>query len=242
MPKLRSKRVTARPYVICHILQSIDGRISGKFFGDPAVVSLSKEYGKLSASFKADAIVYGSATANRLFIHDAQPEPTPVTNDMGDVRTDFVRADANQYIVVLDPHARLGWSEGHVERSGVRRVIELLSASVPNEVLAYYRAHDVAYIIAGEQQLDLPLALEKLAKQYGMRRIVLQGGGAADAQFAAADLIDEISLVVAPVIDGTDATLLIDHRKAGVLPVMRSFNNVSVRKLGGAGLWIDYTR
>ncbi len=35
-----------KPYVICHMLQSIDGRIDGSFFGVPTTAELSVYYQK----------------------------------------------------------------------------------------------------------------------------------------------------------------------------------------------------
>lgn len=34
-----------RPYVICHILSSLDGKINGPFMGTEAAAGLSQEYG-----------------------------------------------------------------------------------------------------------------------------------------------------------------------------------------------------
>lgn len=62
--------VNEKTYVICHMLQSIDGKISGKFFQEPVIRSLSQLYGKMSQEYNADALVYGSVTANEIFIHD----------------------------------------------------------------------------------------------------------------------------------------------------------------------------
>ena len=39
-----------KPYVICHMLQSIDGRIDGSFFGVPTTAELSAYYQKKSQS------------------------------------------------------------------------------------------------------------------------------------------------------------------------------------------------
>ena len=45
-----------RPYIICHMLQSIDGRISGQFFHDENTQNLSSIYKEMSNQFTADGI------------------------------------------------------------------------------------------------------------------------------------------------------------------------------------------
>ncbi|MDD8036616.1 MAG: hypothetical protein PHC59_10730 [Thomasclavelia ramosa] len=52
-----------RPYVICHMLQSIDGRIAGNFFRNVATQEITSVYNQMSNKYDADAIIYGSRTA-----------------------------------------------------------------------------------------------------------------------------------------------------------------------------------
>ena len=51
-----------RPYVICHILSSLDGKINGPFMGTEAAAGLSQEYGTLRSQMKGDAWLYGTTT------------------------------------------------------------------------------------------------------------------------------------------------------------------------------------
>lgn len=44
-----------RPYVICHILSSLDGRINGPFMAQETARSLGSEYGKIRTGMNADA-------------------------------------------------------------------------------------------------------------------------------------------------------------------------------------------
>ena len=44
-----------RPYVICHILSSLDGKITGPFMGTEAVGALGAEYGRYRTKMNADA-------------------------------------------------------------------------------------------------------------------------------------------------------------------------------------------
>lgn len=49
---------------------------------------------------------------------------------------------------------------------------------------------------------DLPLALQILGKTFGLKTLLLEGGGRINGAFLKAGLIDEISLLVYPGIDG----------------------------------------
>ena len=49
-----------RPYVICHILSSLDGKINGPFMTAGTTKSLGGEYGKIRTEMNADAWLYGT--------------------------------------------------------------------------------------------------------------------------------------------------------------------------------------
>ena len=45
-----------RPYVICHMLQSIDGKIAGGFFREKETTKLAKIYSEISTNYDGDAM------------------------------------------------------------------------------------------------------------------------------------------------------------------------------------------
>lgn len=51
-----------RPYVICHILSSLDSKINGAFMAEETTRELAKEYGNFRAEMNADAWLYGTTT------------------------------------------------------------------------------------------------------------------------------------------------------------------------------------
>ena len=44
-----------RPYIICHILSALDGKITGAFMGTKAVQTVSEEYARIRSEYQADA-------------------------------------------------------------------------------------------------------------------------------------------------------------------------------------------
>ena len=47
--------------------------------------------------------------------------------------------------------------------------------------------------------------LDVLGRELGIRRLLLEGGGGVNGSFLAAGLVDEISLLIAPAVDGRAA-------------------------------------
>lgn len=60
----------------------------------------------------------------------------------------------------------------------------------------------ISYIIAVEKEINFPETLEKFKNIYGIETLVLTGGAIINGVFHEKALIDEISLVVGPYIEG----------------------------------------
>jgi 2,5-diamino-6-(ribosylamino)-4(3H)-pyrimidinone 5'-phosphate reductase len=151
-------------------------------------------------------------------------------------RTDFVaRADAPSYAIAIDPTGKLRWRSGSIDED---HVVTVLTQRVPDRYLAFLRVRGVSYLFGGRDRIDLPVALRKLRKLFGIRRLLLEGGGKINGSFLAADAIDELSLLVAPVADGTvGSPTLFD---VGPHATPRRLELVSVQRRRGGLLWIRY--
>jgi riboflavin biosynthesis pyrimidine reductase len=111
----------------------------------------------------------------------------------------FARRNAKTYGVVLDAHGKIAWGRSEI---GGDPIVAVLSDSVPDAHLAGLRAEGVSYIFAGKSQLDLALTLQVLNRELGVKRLLLEGGGGTNGAFLRAGLIDELSLILCPAVDG----------------------------------------
>jgi riboflavin biosynthesis pyrimidine reductase len=85
--------------------------------------------------------------------------------------------------------------------------------------------------------VDLPLALSKVGAAFGVRTLMLEGGGRINGGMLRAGLIDEVSLLVAPVADGRVGTpALFDEDDA--TPQRLVLAHVEQRAAGV--LWLRY--
>lgn len=190
-----------RPYVICHILSSLDGKITGPFMGTEAVGALGGEYGKYRTKMNAGALLYGTTTTKE-FVGFRKP----VLEETEEVpEGDFVANDrADQYFVSVDVDGEIGWESGTFCNKGraPAHVIEVLTASTPAAYKACLRKTGVSYIIAGEEKLDCETAMRKLYELFHIEKLLICGGGMVDWSFLQAGVVDEFSLFLAPVTDG----------------------------------------
>lgn len=229
----------SRPYIICHILSSIDGRIEGSFMGSSAAGGSLAAYARMQQGFNADAIAYGSTTTKG-FVGSKKPM---LSSAVHVASGDFVAVrDAASYYVSIDPAGEIAWRSGTFRRAGRpdAHVIELLTELTPEAYKTYLCERGVSYIVAGSTQLDLPMAMRKLKELFGIERLLLCGGGVTDGAFLSAGLIDELSVVVAPVTSGQAGVSTIFDESHFSKGAVRAFKLVKAERVDGDGLHLVY--
>ena len=224
---------TKRPHVICHMVPSIDGRIvtGGWELGG----AVHTEYECTAKTFGADAWIIGRISMEPY----AGRAKLPARRSREHIaRTDHVAPhDAHTYAIAIDPSGKLRWRASDIDGE---HVITVLTEAVSDRTLAFLRARGVSYVFGGKRAIDVERVLEKLHALFGIERLLLEGGGTINGSFHAADVIDEISVLVAPVVDGNTGTpTLFDARR--VVPA-RPYTLVSVTKRAGGLVWLRYRR
>jgi riboflavin biosynthesis pyrimidine reductase len=81
-------------------------------------------------------------------------------------------------------------------------LVILLGHDVPDRHLAELASDGISYIVADGPEINLPAMLDVLGSELGIRRLLLEGGGGINSSFLAAGLVDEISLITVPAVDG----------------------------------------
>lgn len=217
-----------RPYVICHMTPSIDGRIVTTNWNLPRAAMA--EYERIAETFDADAWIIGRVSMEPY----AGKAKVPRTRRKI-ARTDFVAPrQADSYAIAIDPSGKLRWDKSDIDGE---HVIAVLAESVSDAYLAFLQEQGVSYVFGGRTKIDVPRVLAKLYASFGIRRLLLEGGGKINGSFLAADVIDELSILVAPVADGSMGTpALFDAPKQSV----RKLKLKSVEKVKGDVVWLRY--
>lgn len=190
-----------RPNIICHMMSSVDGRLdcdrytehySGKCFEE-----VSKVYFDISNKFNAQAIMIGRKTIQKhyfpqTFIHSTQTSAISFDTYIG-------KLDSARYTIVTDPKGKIKYND---DQADGENIITILGESVSQEYLDHLQEKGISYLFAGENGDKMELALEILRIEFGIEKIILEGGGVLNGTFLKAGLIDELSLLIYPGIDG----------------------------------------
>lgn len=147
------------------------------------------------------------------------------------------------YIVSADPSGKVGWTTNTIqyENRPEAHIIEIVTDKASDEYIAYLREHQISYVFAGSEQIDCTLASEKLLALFGIKTLMVSGGGYINWSFLQEGLIDEVSIVMTPVADGRTDTNTIFER-VETLPELApvGFKLKSVEIIEEDTLWLRY--
>jgi riboflavin biosynthesis pyrimidine reductase len=225
----------ARPRVICHMMTSVDGRIVTD--GWPQSPEGRKQYEIVHATYEPDGWLCGRVTMQLHFATGVRDEADVAREHRGAPREDFIAPGEHEsFAIALDPRGRLVWESNEIDGD---HVVTILSERVPDDYLATLRTRGVSYLLAGSPDVDLALALEKIGERLGVRTLMLEGGGGINGSMLRAGLVDEVSVLIAPVADGRVGTAaLFDVEGENVTP--RRLALEAVERRADDVLWLRY--
>lgn len=220
-----------RPYIICHMVASVDGRIDcemvEKISGD--------EYYTTLEELDCPSLLEGRVTMEH---YNAVREPFIPKNNKPVGRVSFyVAEESDAYMVSVDTQGRLQWASNNID--GVPLVC-IVSEKASEEYLDALREQQISWIAAGKECIDLVKAMEILYEHFGVRRLGLLGGGHINGGFLEAGLIDEVSLLLAPGIDGRqgETSLFDGMTNRNRVPVQLRLEYV--KRLNNDVIWLRY--
>ncbi len=257
-----------KPFVACHMLASLDGKIDGAFFDAEQTLPAIKIYGELRGHYDPQATIYGTTTMLGGFADgyaDIAETPTmdsaaSAENSANDSaaqtsvsssaagQRDFINPQGKatgSFIVSLDPAGSLAFSSDTIKKKGrpAAHVIQVLTQRASSSYTAYLQKKGVSYLFAGREQIDCGLLIDKLAEHFDTERIMIAGGGITNQSFLNEGLIDELSLVIAPMIDGNASSAALFRQPdflASAGPA--AFHLIDAKSPAKDILWLRYGR
>ena len=215
---------------------SVDGRIVVDGWPSSVADAVRRQYDDVHASYEADGWICGRVTMEP-FAGGVRSEVEVAREHHSAPREDFIATgEHDSFAFAIDASGRLVWESNDISGD---HVVAILSERVSDAYLAFLRERGVSYLLAGARDVDLAVALEKIRERFGVRTLTLEGGGRINGAMLRAGLIDEVSVLIAPVADGRVGTpALFDVDSDEVTPRRLVLEEVERRE--GGVLWLRY--
>ncbi|WP_250454839.1 dihydrofolate reductase family protein [Caballeronia sp. ATUFL_M2_KS44] len=223
-------------HIICHMMSSVDGRS----LTDGWHLSFASPcYEETAARFKADAWVCGRVTMQEISHGKDRDYPRGLAKNPIP-RTDyFATRDASQYAISIDPKGRVAWKSSTALDS---HIVEVLAETVEDDYLAYLQSIGASYLFGGKDDIDLKRVVDTLERELKIKTLIVEGGSHVSGAFVNAQLADEVSVLLIPLVDGREthpSSFEIGMEK-WQQPTYLKLD--SVEKLENDVVWVRYTR
>lgn len=220
-----------KPYIICHMMMSVDGRIDCAM---TEKIPGTKIYYETLNALDAPSRISGKVTAATELTDGQLFEPQHY-EAIGE-ESFKVNSKADSYEIITDTHGTLLWNDDH---NSSKPHLVLMSEAASKEYADYLNEQGISWIAVGKKHIDLARAMEILATEFGVERVAVVGGGKINGGFLEAGLIDEISIVVGPAVDGRiNQPSLFDGRSENKDPIQLQLKDI--QKYDDDSIWLRY--
>ncbi len=183
-----------RPYIICHMVASANGRIDCSMVDHIS----GDEYHTTLAQLNCPVELMGRVTMEHYSALHGYFEPPIGARPVGKPSV-HIAVKSERYTVAVDTRGRLRWPSAIINDAPL---ICIVSEQVTQAYLDTLKAQGISWICCGQEHVSLYFAMEILHRDFGVQRLAVLGGGLMNGAFLKAELIDELSLLLAPGIDG----------------------------------------
>ena len=149
----------------------------------------------------------------------------------------YVAEESDAYMVSVDTTGHLCWNSNRIDDVPL---ICIVSEKVSREYLEMLHKQEISWIAVGKENIDLNAALTILYEQFQVKRLALLGGGHINGGFLQAGLIDEVSLLVAPGIDGRKNGTAVFDGIVGMENLPIHLHLTGLERLGNDVIWLRY--
>lgn len=221
-----------KPHIICHMMMSVDGRI------DCAMTEKIDETDNYYAALNALGCPTHLSGKTTMAMHEALPgkfEPKAVA-PIG--KTSYHKAvNADGYTVTVDTNGSLLWDDCVVED---KPLVCIVSENASKEYTDYLEMKGISWIAVGKEKIDLGRACDILNREFGVERMAVVGGGHINGSFLEAGLLDEVSIMVGPAIDGRAGfPAVFDGLELSKEPSLMHLT--AVEKFDNGTVWLRYS-
>ena len=231
------KNLSMLPKITCHMLSPVDGRVDTRGWSVSPDASQS-EFEQLYFQLLQDFAARGCITGRASMAEFADGEVRAAQPGYQAIRPHWRAGQAQRpLVVVLDPSAKLHWRDGLF---GDSHLLMVLGSEVSDSHLCELAERGVSYLIAPQTQIEPRWLLQELVQVFGGEHYLLTGGGVTNGHFLKAGVVDQLSLLIAPSIDGISGGHSVFEGGSEGLGAYVRLHLAEVKPLGGGVVQLCY--
>ncbi len=218
-----------KPFIVCHMMMSIDGRIDCRM--TEKIKGVDEYYETLKA-LDSPTTLSGRVTAQLELAQEGEFQSADLTPFAKEGFSKKIVSDA--YSIVVDTKGTLLWTR---PKELNLPLIVITSEKARKAYLDYLDSENISWIATGSECINLARACEILVEKFDVKRMAIVGGGHINASFLEAGLLDEVSLLIGPGIDGRGSMAAVfDGLQMQRLPTQLKLKSIKAYENGAVHL------
>ena len=197
-----------RPEITCLMISSVDGKGTGDFLFHKSTECSLYHYFSQEQKLGIQGYILGTNTLLTDYApKNYKPDFSKFSNTNISKNEDYISKEkGDYYVIAFDLEGEIPWKENKGKfleefgRKQVSHILEIVTQKASKEYLAYLRSIDITYIIGGKEEIDVNYVLKRLKNEFGMNKILLEGGPTINAYFFNQNLVDKIILYQVPLL------------------------------------------
>ena len=197
-----------RPEITCLMISTVDGKGTGDFLFHKSTECSLYKYFEQETKLGIQGYILGTNTLLTDYAQrDYKPDLSKFSNTNISKNEDYIAKEKGDfYVIAFDIEGEIPWKENKGKfldefgRKQVSHIFEVVTEKASKEYLAYLRSIDITYIIGGKEEIDINYVLKRLKNEFGMNKILLEGGPTINSSFFNKNLVDKIILYQVPLL------------------------------------------
>jgi riboflavin biosynthesis pyrimidine reductase len=197
-----------RPEITCLMISTVDGKGTGDFLFHKSTECSLYKYFEQETKLGIQGYILGTNTLLTDYApKNYKPDLSKFSSTNISKSEDYIAKEkGNFYVIAFDIEGEIPWKENKGKfldefgRKQVSHIFEVVTEKASKEYLAYLRSIDITYIIGGKEEIDINYVLKRLKNEFGMNKILLEGGPTINSSFFNKNLVDKIILYQVPLL------------------------------------------
>ena len=197
-----------RPEITCLMISTVDGKGTGDFLFHKSTECSLYKYFEQETKLGIQGYILGTNTLLTDYApKNYKPDLSKFSNTNISKTEDYIAKEKGDfYVIAFDIEGEIPWKENKGKfldefgRKQVSHIFEVVTEKASKEYLAYLRSIDITYIIGGKEEIDIKYVLKRLKNEFGMNKILLEGGPTINSSFFNKNLVDKIILYQVPLL------------------------------------------
>ena len=196
------------PEITCLMISTVDGKGTGDFLFHKSTECSLYKYFAQETKLGIQGYILGTNTLLTDYApKNYKPDLSKFSNTNISKAEDYIAKEKGDfYVIAFDIEGEIPWKENKGKfldefgRKQISHIFEVVTEKASKEYLAYLRSIDITYIIGGKEEIDINYVLKRLKNEFGMNKILLEGGPTINSSFFNKNLVDKIILYQVPLL------------------------------------------